>query len=154
MLPNWIPEQAWEAYLEMRRKMGSKYRATEYAKQLLIKRLGGFKNEGMNIEAVIEQSIMRSWTGLFPVKEQKKDLGKWWDTSESIAAKAQELHLQPKPGETADLFKQRINAVIRHGGVEAILPTRQYQAEATQSTLSRETARAELQRAIALTKRH
>lgn len=71
-IPVWLPIEEWEAFIDMRKKMGSKHKATEYAQQLLIKRLDGFRNQGMDVKGIIEQSIMRSWTGLFPVHADLK----------------------------------------------------------------------------------
>lgn len=72
MLPDWIPLEAWEEYLSMRKKMGKKHAATDYAQKLLIKRLDEFRNQGMSVQGILEQSIMRSWVGVFPLQADKK----------------------------------------------------------------------------------
>ena len=72
-LPEWLPAEEWEAYIAMRKQMGKKFHATEYAQKLLIKKLTQMKEEGCNVKAVLEQSIMRSWVGLFPVQQDRKD---------------------------------------------------------------------------------
>lgn len=66
-LPNFIPEEHWNEYLEMRKKI--KKPATEFAKKLLIKKLAGFYTSGQDLEKVLEQSIIHSWTDLYEVKE-------------------------------------------------------------------------------------
>lgn len=126
---------------------------TDYATKLAIVKLIKLKDAGQDLTEVINESILRQWDTFWPIREQKADLGNWWDTREKTAAKAQELHLTPMVGETGDMFKQRINRVIQHGGLEAAAPARIHQVEAP-ATFRSETARAELQRAIALTKRH
>jgi|SRR5882672_4426631 len=68
MLPDWLPKETWNAFIEMRKEMGAKHKATEHAQVLLIKKLDRMRKEGQDIEAVINESIMRSWTGLFPLK--------------------------------------------------------------------------------------
>lgn len=73
MLPDFIPKEAWEAYLLMRKQMGKKHQATEYAQKLLINKLTVWKAEGHNIELIINQSIERSWVGLFPVQAIRVD---------------------------------------------------------------------------------
>lgn len=67
-MPDWLPQEAWDAYILMRKQMGKKHVATEYAQKLLIKKLDGMRLEGQNVEAVINESIMRGWTGLFAIK--------------------------------------------------------------------------------------
>jgi len=68
-LPNFIPEEHWNEYLEMRKKI--KKPATEFAKKLLIKKLAGFYTSGQDLEKVLEQSIIHSWTDLYEVKEEQ-----------------------------------------------------------------------------------
>lgn len=152
MLPDWIPAEPWNEFVAMRKRI--KKPLTEYATKLAIGKLIKLKDAGQDLTEVINESILRQWDSFYPMKVQKTDLGNWWDTKEKTAAKAQELHLTPMVGETSDLFKQRINRVIQHGGLEAAAPARMHQSESVskQPTMSRETARAELQRALALTK--
>jgi hypothetical protein len=64
-----MPKEAWEAYIAMRKQMGKKYIATEYAQKLLIAKLEKWKKEGHDITEIIHQSIENSWQGLFPVKQ-------------------------------------------------------------------------------------
>lgn len=71
-LPDWIPKEEWEAYLSMRKQMGKKHQATEYAQKLLVKRLDEFRVQGMDVKKILEQSIMRSWVGVFPVQPDRK----------------------------------------------------------------------------------
>ncbi len=69
ILPEWIDKATWEAFLEMRRKKRSI--PTELAKELLIKELEKLRAEGHNPTEVLNQSIMRNYTGVFPVKGGK-----------------------------------------------------------------------------------
>lgn len=153
MFPDWIPIEPWNEFVAMRKRI--KKPLTDYATKLAIGKLIKLKDAGQDLTEVINESILRQWDTFWPIRAEKADLGNWWDTKEKTVAKAQELHLFPMVGETNDIFKQRINRVIQHGGLEASAPTRIYQSEldTQQSTISRETARAELQRAIALVKR-
>lgn len=66
VLPDWIPTDAWEAYLEMRRRIRKPM--TDYAMKLAVKTLEKLKAAGEEPRAVLEQSILNSWQGLFPVK--------------------------------------------------------------------------------------
>jgi hypothetical protein len=65
-LPEWLPLDAWNGYAEMRRKI--KKPMTDYAAGLRIKDLEGFMSEGQDPEAVLNQSIVNSWTDLYPLK--------------------------------------------------------------------------------------
>lgn len=151
MLPDWIPAEPWNEFVAMRKRI--KKPLTDYSTKLAIGKLTKLKEAGQDLTEIINESILRQWDTFWPIREEKANMGNWWDTKEKTAAKAQELHLAPMVGETSDLFKQRINRVIQHGGLEAAAPARTHQAEAP-ATFRSETARAELQRAIALTKRH
>ena len=66
-LPNWIDIDIWDAFLEMRKKKNAV--PTERAKQLLVKELEKLKGDGHNPNEVLNQSIMRNYTGVFPLKE-------------------------------------------------------------------------------------
>ncbi len=66
-LPEWIPSEAWNAFVEMR--MRSKAPLTARAKELAVADLVRLRDEGHAPLAVLEQSTMRSWRGLFPVED-------------------------------------------------------------------------------------
>lgn len=67
MIPDWIPQEAWDAYITMRKTI--KKPATEYAIKLVIGKLDGWRLEGYDVEAILNQSIEMSWQGVFPVKK-------------------------------------------------------------------------------------
>jgi hypothetical protein len=67
-LPSWIPQDAWGAYLEMRESIGAPL--TARAAGIAIKRLKQLKEEGNDPVVVLEQSVFRSWRGLFPVRAE------------------------------------------------------------------------------------
>jgi len=67
-LPAWVPSEAWEAFLEMRKK--AKARNTPYALTLLINKLDALRRSGNDPQAVLEQSIENSWKGVFPLRRQ------------------------------------------------------------------------------------
>ena len=66
ILPEWIDKDTWTAFLEMRKK--KRAIPTERAKQLLVKELEKLRSEGNDPNEVLNQSIMRNYTGVFPVK--------------------------------------------------------------------------------------
>lgn len=65
-LPDWVPVEAWQEWLKIRPKV--KAPNTPYALRLALKALTDLKNEGQDPEAVLNQSALRGWRGLFPVK--------------------------------------------------------------------------------------
>jgi hypothetical protein len=73
-IPDWIPAEAWAGYVEMRKKI--KKPMTDRAIKLQIGVLEKLRAEGQNIEAVIDQSVMNSWQGLFAIAERRADPAK------------------------------------------------------------------------------
>jgi hypothetical protein len=66
-LPTWLPTDAWDGFVDMRRAKGKKL--TPYGEKLALKTLEKLRSEGHDPRAVLEQTIMRTWDGLFPVKD-------------------------------------------------------------------------------------
>jgi hypothetical protein len=66
-LPDWLPEPVWSEWMKFR---GKKF--TARAQELSLKSLERLHADGNDPTAVIEQSIERGWTGLFPLKTQKQ----------------------------------------------------------------------------------
>lgn len=65
-LPDWLPSSEWEAYVEMRQRIRAPM--TPAAKVLEIRELTKLRADGDDPTAVLEQSIRKSWRGLFPIK--------------------------------------------------------------------------------------
>lgn len=154
MHPDWLPKDAWDAYIAMRKSMGKKYVATEYAQKLLIKKLEGWRNEGQDVEEIINQSIERSWTGLFPIKQegQKKEAA-WWSTDELTLKKGRELHMEPKRGESLYDFRKRIRVVIEHGGIEVMQQSRMFESQSLEEqSIDRNVAKMGIREAMAAIK--
>lgn len=68
-LPAWVPVIEWAAYVEMRKKI--KKPMTAHAMSLAIGKLETLKGQGNDPVAVLNQSIMHSWQGLFALKQQE-----------------------------------------------------------------------------------
>jgi hypothetical protein len=67
-LPDWIDPQTWDDFEEMRRKMRKPL--TDAARRLAIKRLLFLYREHRNDpQEVLEQSILNSWQGLWPISQ-------------------------------------------------------------------------------------
>lgn len=69
LLPSWIPENVFKEYLKMRKSIG-KPLSTDYAIELAINKLEELREQGQDITAVLNQSILNSWQGLFTVKQE------------------------------------------------------------------------------------
>ncbi|MDP2728978.1 MAG: DUF4373 domain-containing protein [Dehalococcoidales bacterium] len=67
-LPDWLNKETWDAFLEMRKE--KKAPPTDKAKTLLIAELEKLKLAGDNPNEVLNQSIMRNYTGVFPLNKQ------------------------------------------------------------------------------------
>lgn len=66
-LPGWIPAGAWNDYAEMRQRIGKPM--TDRAKELAIEELQKLcAGDSIMATAVLDQSVFKSWQGLFPVK--------------------------------------------------------------------------------------
>ena len=68
-LPEWINEETWNDYIEMRKMQ--KKAPTDGAIKLIIAKLERLKNAGDDPNEVLKQSIISGWTGVFPIKEDK-----------------------------------------------------------------------------------
>jgi len=69
-LPAWIPLPSWTAYVEMRKKI--KAPLTAHAMELCVKKLEKMRADGMDAGAVLDQSVERSYRGLFSVKSDSQ----------------------------------------------------------------------------------
>jgi len=68
VLPSWIPEETWKAYLEVRNK--KKAAKTPYALNLIIKKLEKIRHENKDYPvAVLNQSITSGWSDVYPLKK-------------------------------------------------------------------------------------
>lgn len=72
-LPDWLPADTWSQFIESRKKL--KKPMTDHAQNLAIKALGKLRNQGNDPVAVIEQSVINGWSGLFEVKNGKNSSG-------------------------------------------------------------------------------
>ena len=68
ILPDWIPEEPWTAFVEMRKKIRAPL--TDPAITLTLRELQKLRNEGHDPAAVLEQSTMHAWRGVFAIKEK------------------------------------------------------------------------------------
>jgi hypothetical protein len=66
-LPEWLPQEDWQDFLEMRRKIRAPL--TLGGEKRIIATLGKMKVQGYDVKVVLGLSIENSWRGVFPPKE-------------------------------------------------------------------------------------
>jgi len=66
LIPDFIDKELWGSFLEMRKKKHAL--PTDKAVELLVKELEMLRTDGNDPNEVLKQSIMRSYTGVFPLK--------------------------------------------------------------------------------------
>ena len=64
-LPDWIPVEAWQGFVEMRK---AKAPLTERSKALVIGKLSELRSSGQDIGKVLDQSVESGWKTVYPVK--------------------------------------------------------------------------------------
>ena len=68
VIPAWIPVDAWNGYVDMRKK--NRKPMTDRAIELKFKELENFKNQGFDIAAILDKSTSNNWTDIYPPKKQ------------------------------------------------------------------------------------
>ena len=74
VLPEWIDKATWNSFDEMRNKLRKPM--TERAKELIVMELIKLKSLGNDPNAVLLESIRKSWQDVFPLKEKNNGSGK------------------------------------------------------------------------------
>lgn len=67
VLPDWIPQDAWDAFLSMRAEV--KKSPTERAQKLLIDKLAELMRNGHSPGAVLDQSTFHGWLDVYGIKD-------------------------------------------------------------------------------------
>ena len=67
-LPEWVPLDSWQGYLEMRKTI--KRPLSSHGQRLAIATLDKLNRDGHSPQAVLDQSTLHSWQGLFAPKEE------------------------------------------------------------------------------------
>ncbi|WP_250451175.1 helix-turn-helix domain-containing protein [Caballeronia sp. ATUFL_M2_KS44] len=117
-LPDGITPEVWAMWCEHREAKAKEAPWTRGAAAVSIKRLVKLAAAGQSPEVTIEEAVLRGWTGLFPVKADSATVpaanggsaiaADWWKTSSGIEARAAQLSVAKKDGETFMHFKVRV----------------------------------------------
>lgn len=70
-LPDWIPLEAWQGFIEMRKSINKPLK-TQRAINLNLNTLARLRDEGNDPEEVLNQSVASSWQGLFPIRQERR----------------------------------------------------------------------------------
>lgn len=66
-LPEWMPLEAWDGFVEMRIKLKSPL--TKRATTLIINKLKKFKDENYDIGELLDTATMNNWKSIYPPKD-------------------------------------------------------------------------------------
>jgi len=69
--PEWLPPDAWQGYVDMRKKIRKPL--TDRAIALAISTLDKLRAEGYEPGAVLDQSVLNGWQGLFAIREERRN---------------------------------------------------------------------------------
>lgn len=114
IVPDWVPKQAWEEYLKMRKRI--KRPITEYAKSLAVKKLERLVKEGYSAEDVLNESTLRCWTGIFGESNRfnsHKNGHDWKKSHEGIERKGRDLGIPPRQNESYSAYADRLEQAER-----------------------------------------
>jgi predicted transcriptional regulator len=67
VLPDWVPVEPWDHFIEMRTSMRKK--PTTHAAELLVAKLDRLRSDGHDPGDVLDQSTASGWLGIFPLKD-------------------------------------------------------------------------------------
>ena len=87
-IPDWLDKEVWAAFLEMRKK--KRCPPTHRACALLIAELTKLSEKGHDPVAVLDQSILNSWTDVYPIKTKGAANGTH-QPAESASGRAERL---------------------------------------------------------------
>jgi hypothetical protein len=65
-LPDWMPKENWQGFVDHRRRMRAPL--TPRAIQLIVDQLSSLRERGQPPEAVLDQSVINGWRGIFELK--------------------------------------------------------------------------------------
>ena len=105
-LPEWVPEENWKGFVEMRSR---KHPLTPRGKSLVVGELERLRAVGEDVAAVLDQSTMNGWRGVFPVRKEVSG-GPSRYSDEWIDQEVRAGRLKPRAGETYQQIRNRLRA--------------------------------------------
>ena len=116
-LPDWLPEKSWEDWLVHRAQM--KAPLTQRAAELSISVLTRLRAEGSDPVSVVEESVLRGWTGLFAKKSRQANQAQteqalqavpaiWWGSNDLIRVKGASMGMPYDGQENVRRYNYRV----------------------------------------------
>ena len=68
-LPEWVPKDAWDAFVEMRQRIRAPL--TERGKALAVAELAKLRADGHEPRARIDEAVLKGWKSFYPPKDGK-----------------------------------------------------------------------------------
>lgn len=65
-LPDWIPSESWDGFVQMRKAI--KKPMTDRAMAMVVKKLASFREEGYSPAEILDQSTLKNWQDVFATK--------------------------------------------------------------------------------------
>lgn len=70
VIPDWIPTESWDGFVAMRKS--TKNPLSAHGVKLAIRELEKLRRDGHDPGAVLDQSTLQNWRGLFPIKDNHR----------------------------------------------------------------------------------
>lgn len=102
LAPDWIPKEQWDGYVDYRRTKG---KFTQRAVTLTISELEKLKSQGYDPGQVLDQSVQKGWTGVFPISKNGGSNGNHKNSNLSGPTERSFAHVQ---GALLDIGEQAI----------------------------------------------
>lgn len=67
-LPEWLPIEAWDGFVEMREEHSAPWSAN--AARRIIMKLSRLRDDGEDLVAMLNQSVISGWRGVFPARRR------------------------------------------------------------------------------------
>ncbi len=119
VLPEWIPGAAWAAWIEARRAIRAPL--TPKARTLAIAALARLRDAGNDPGAVLEQSALRGWRGLFPLtrdRDHEQTPARSGGRRESLCERVERINREAD--ERDDDREHRAGNVIEHPALQRL----------------------------------
>ena len=72
VVPDWMPQAEWDAFVAMRRAKGKRAPFTVQAAKGVIAKLDRFRAAGQDVAAVLEESVINGWSDVYEPKAKGK----------------------------------------------------------------------------------
>ena len=67
-IPDWVPGEPWQAFVDMRRAKGKRAPFTVAAAKGVLASLGKLRDQGHDPAEVLQQSVVNGWSDVYPIK--------------------------------------------------------------------------------------